>query len=114
MGKTVRSARGSAVDFDLIKIKEQMASLPTNSEVRARQNFIEKKLRRRLKKATMEKVATTSAVSVEPILPGTEKQEEPVEEVEQEEPSVAQVSLDPVESKPAEKRTTRQKARAKT
>ena len=46
----VRSARGEMVDFDLLKIKEQIASSPKPTEVKQRENFIDKKLRRRLKK----------------------------------------------------------------
>ena len=52
MGKKARSARGQIVDFDLMKIKEQIASAPTPMEVKARQDFIESRLKRRIKKAT--------------------------------------------------------------
>lgn len=51
MGKKVRSARGELIDFDLMKIKEQIASNPPSIDVQQRQNFIDKRLRRRLKKA---------------------------------------------------------------
>lgn len=47
MGKKIRSARGEIVDFDLLKIKQQMASSPTTTTVKARQDFIEKRLRRK-------------------------------------------------------------------
>lgn len=50
MGKKVKSARGELVDFDLLKIKRQMASSPPTAEVKARENFIDKRLRRRVKK----------------------------------------------------------------
>jgi len=50
MGKKVRSARGAQVDFDLLRIKEQIASSPLPQDVKLRQDFIEKRLRRRLKK----------------------------------------------------------------
>jgi hypothetical protein len=74
MGKKVRSARGDMVDFDLIKIKEQIASRPTTQDVRARQDFIERKLHRRLKKAgaNARKPAPAPAradVKVQPKLP---------------------------------------------
>jgi len=52
MGKKVRSAKGVAVDFDLIKIKQQMASAPKPTTVQARENFIDQKFKRRIKKAT--------------------------------------------------------------
>lgn len=50
MGNTVRSAKGVAVDFDYLKIKQQLASAPPPVDVRTRQNFIENRLKRRLKK----------------------------------------------------------------
>ena len=50
MPKKVRSAKGEIVDFDLMKIKEQMANAPEPTNVEARQDFIDQKMRRRLKK----------------------------------------------------------------
>lgn len=50
MGKKVRSMRGEIVDFNLQQIKSQMKSNPAPHTVRARQNFIDQKLRRRVKK----------------------------------------------------------------
>ena len=46
-----RSAKGEIVDFDLLKIKEQIASAPPSHEVKRRMEFIENRLRRRTKKA---------------------------------------------------------------
>ena len=65
--KVIRSAKGVAVDFDGLKIKQQLASAPTPLEVKTRQNFIENRLKRRLKK----KVPVMDAVEVEvsPSLP---------------------------------------------
>ena len=45
----VRSAKGELVDFDVLKIKEQMASAPPPAAVRARRDFVDQRLRRRLK-----------------------------------------------------------------
>lgn len=50
MGKKVKSARGELVDFDLLKIKRQMASSPPTADVKARESFIDRRLRRRVKK----------------------------------------------------------------
>ena len=50
MGKTVRSARGVTVDFDLLKIKEQMSATPKAAPVQARENFIDQRFKRRLNK----------------------------------------------------------------
>lgn len=41
MARTVRSARGEEVDFDAIRIKQQLAEAPTNIEVARRQAFID-------------------------------------------------------------------------
>jgi len=98
MGKKVRSAKGEVVDFDYLKIKEQLASAPTPVEVKNRQNFIENRLKRRLKKKLP--VVATAAVNVEPSLP------EPVEDVAVTEESTV-MAEEP-------KATTKQKARKKT
>lgn len=47
MSNTVKSARGESVDFDMIRIKQQIAAAPTN--VAPRESFIDSKFRRRLK-----------------------------------------------------------------
>lgn len=57
-GKGVRSARGTMVNFDLLKIKQQLALAPKTTEVKARENFIDAKFKRRLKKA--QQVATAA------------------------------------------------------
>jgi len=78
MANKVRSARGDIVDFDLIKIKQQIASRTPTQDVRARQDFIERKLHRRLKKVgsgpNRKQVPTPpriDAVKVQPKMPGT-------------------------------------------
>lgn len=48
MSKLHRSAKGELVDFDLLKIKQQMASAPKAPEVKARENFIDQRQKRRL------------------------------------------------------------------
>ena len=45
-----RSMRGQVVDFDLIRIKRQMAAAPKTTDVKAREDFIERRLRRRVKR----------------------------------------------------------------
>lgn len=55
---TTRSARGVMVDFDLLKIKEQMAATPKATPVRERENFIDQRFKRRLNRA---KVAAEAA-----------------------------------------------------
>lgn len=50
--RQVRSAKGEIVDFDLLNIKQQMATMPASTDVLARQNIIEKRVNRRVSKKT--------------------------------------------------------------
>lgn len=43
MGKVARSARGEIVDFDLIAIRQQLASAPPPVEVSTRREYIDNK-----------------------------------------------------------------------
>lgn len=58
MAKIVTSARGEKVDFDLIGIKNAMAALPANDNVKKRERFINKKRRRGLKRRVDEMAQT--------------------------------------------------------
>lgn len=60
-----RSARGEIVDFDLLKIKQQIASAPPSTDVTRRKDFIENRLRRRTKKP----VAVVAPVTVNKEMP---------------------------------------------
>lgn len=53
MTKLVRTALGQIVDFDLIKLKQQLAESPAPTEVKARENFVEKRLKRKLRVKTV-------------------------------------------------------------
>lgn len=75
MGKKVRSAKGALVDFDLLKIKEQMSTAPTPTDVRARQDFIDRRQRRRIRKTLTTPVPKVQKVKVEPKMPGTNDQQ---------------------------------------
>lgn len=68
MARGVRSARGVIVDFDLLKIKNQIASAPKTTSVKAREDFIDQKFKRRLKrlKRDVSKKAQVSDINVEP------------------------------------------------
>lgn len=50
MPKKVRSAKGQVIDFDLLRIKQQLGEAPTPANVQARQDFIDQKMRRRVKR----------------------------------------------------------------
>lgn len=55
----IKSARGEIVDLDLLKIKQQISAAPKTTDVTAREDFIDSKLKRRLKRAK-QKVQPTS------------------------------------------------------
>jgi hypothetical protein len=58
-----RSAKGEMVDFDHLKImKNQMAAKPISIEVQARQNFIDQKLRRRVRAKVKQAAAVAGPV----------------------------------------------------
>ena len=50
----VKSVRGENVDFDVLRIKRQLAAAPPPTEVKVRENFVEKRLKRKLKNRTIE------------------------------------------------------------
>lgn len=50
MAKLIRSARGLQVDFDLVLIKQQIAASAAPTNVQAREDFIENKIRRRTRR----------------------------------------------------------------
>lgn len=54
MKNTIRSARGEIVNFDLLTIKEQIASTEPSITIRAREDFIDSRSRRKAKKLTDE------------------------------------------------------------
>lgn len=54
MPKIVKSIRGATVDFDLIKIKNEIQSSPTPLEVAERREYIDNKLQRRIRRAKLE------------------------------------------------------------
>lgn len=54
----VRSARGEMVNFDALKIKEQLADRPAPMEVRAREDFVDRRLKRRAKRKAQQQVTT--------------------------------------------------------
>lgn len=69
-----RSAKGIVVDFDLLKIKQQIASAPKPATVSARESYVDKKLKRRvnrLQRHTIEMLPSDVAV-VESIPVSTE------------------------------------------
>lgn len=58
-----RSARGVEVNFDALKIKEQLVERPAPVEVQAREDFVDQRLKRRARRKAQEaaKAAKLSA-----------------------------------------------------
>lgn len=75
--KGVLSVRGERVDFDLMKIKAQIATAPKAVTVTAREDFIDQKFKRRLARQTREVISEVVEVNTEPT---NEVEEEPIEE----------------------------------
>jgi len=78
MPKIVKSIKGAMVDFDILKIKQEMESAPTPIEVSERKQFIDNKLQRRIRRA---KTDIANAKTKRNGLVDTTKVEEQKEEV---------------------------------
>lgn len=98
MSITGKSARGEIIDFDLLKIKQQIASAPPSSEVSRRKDFIENRLRRRTKKAEL----PVAAVTVDKPAPEVAPKEDIV---------VEKAAIETAEAPVEKKTTSKQKAR---
>jgi len=61
MPKIVRSIKGEQVDFDMLKIKQSIASAPSPLEVSERRDYIDNKLQRRIRRAKEELQRNTSS-----------------------------------------------------
>jgi hypothetical protein len=79
MARTVRSARGEMVDMDLLRIKETLGQAPKGATVQAREDFIDNKFKRRLRRLS-ETVASTAAQTIQAVTP--EPTAEPVVEAD--------------------------------
>lgn len=117
MGKKVRSARGEMVDFDLLRIKEEMAAAPQSLHVRKRKDFIEQRLRRKIKsiacdmeekkEETKKGVVAAQQMSVEPKLPDTEVvEEEKTEELVEVKAAKPEATKTPTKQRARKKPTT--------
>lgn len=84
MPKKVRTAKGKELDFDLLRIKQQMADQQEPAEVRQRQDFIDQKMRRRVKKVKdqLASAKKNKGVEVDPDLDvKSSKQAQKIDEV---------------------------------
>lgn len=89
----VKSARGQSIDFDLMRLKQQMGSTPKPVSVQSREQFVDHRLRRRAKTSTIKLQEAISEIKEVEKTVGEEEDIAPSEEI----------------TKPAPKKTTRQK-----
>lgn len=76
-----RSARGVIVDFDLLKIKQQLAQIPPSKVTLERRKFIDQKdAARRVKKAATEEDIQSSFIDTAPVIEQETLIEEPKNE----------------------------------
>lgn len=69
MGKSVRSARGAMVDFDMLKIKQALAAAPKPTVVKDRENFVDNKIKRKIRKLSRPKTEPDATIDVAPDTP---------------------------------------------
>ena len=100
----VRSARGVAVNFDELKIKQQLVATPAPLEVKARQDFVDQRLKRRAKRQAQKALEQTTA-------PIVEEQEELSEEFDEFEQSNESETVPDSIAADAEVETTARKQR---
>lgn len=77
----VRTARGDIIDFDEMRVKQSLVSAPTDIQVKARQEYVDQRLKRRSKRRAhliSSKLLQDSADAVEQVVEPTE----PVEELQ--------------------------------
>lgn len=98
MARGHRSARGEIVDFDLLRIKENLGAAPKPSTVKAREDFIDQKHKRRIRRMT-ETVAALTRPSAPPSapVPAPAAPAAPVAPVVEEYDETAPEVLEPVE-----------------
>lgn len=108
-----RSVRGEMVDFDLIRMKQQMATATPPLNVKQRQEFIEKRMRRRVRKVPAPAPKITAPVEGESKVEGEPQEfiETPVTEAL---PESLQAATEEPKKRAYTKKTTTQKARPKT
>jgi len=67
MARKTRSIRGEIVDFDLFDIKKQMQNAPITTDVKKRENFIDKKRRRNVKNVINTLIANKPPTAVDSV-----------------------------------------------
>lgn len=82
----VRSARGVSVNFDELKIKQQLVETPTPVEVKARQDYVDQRLKRRAKRhaqKALDENQQPEATNDEQVQPSPATEEPVMDEFEQ-------------------------------
>lgn len=100
MGRKYRSAKGELVDFDLLKMKQSLAGKPSVPAVKAREDFVDGRLRRRPRKKIIPPLPTTLLENVGKKQPKTPVVEQPKPETKLEIKRTKQQARPKVEKKP--------------
>ena len=104
-GRAVKSMRGIVVDFDLMEIQQQLARTPKTADVELREDFVDRRLRRRQRAAERTKqLAAEAAQALVDVAP----EGNPEPEVKEELRNVAPVKVEePVKAEPVKKKATK-------
>lgn len=66
MSRIIRSAKGQLVDFDLLRIKNQLSTSPKAAATTDRQEFVEAKTNRRIRRSKGNQANTVEEVAKQP------------------------------------------------
>jgi hypothetical protein len=100
MSKTARSARGDIVDFDLLAIKQQLATTPVPVGVNQRRKFIDEKdgIKTKVNSITLPPLPSALSVAMESVVQSavagdaTGEVETPIESINVDEPAAPVVA----------------------
>lgn len=110
MPKKVRSAKGQIVDFDLMKIKQQLGDTAEPTNVQARKDFIDAKLRRRMRKIKK----TLDGATRKPVEPNTTEVAKNVAVEAAPQSEMIDEVAEPTNEAPKKTSTTKRKIKRKT
>jgi len=65
MGKIVRTARGELIDLDILKMKQSIGNKPKPPLVKEREEFVDQKLHRKIRRAKVEQAKVEADIPVE-------------------------------------------------
>jgi len=110
--------RGEVVDFDLMEIKNKLRQQPTPVSVQQRQNFVDKKIKRRVTKlaekiaekeletaAALKEVPVADVVREEPVLKTQTEPQNALKEIVEDNDTSVKETRNPLIDKKRKKRT---------